>query len=89
MVAIAKIKAGDILYDVHRVKMGNTTESRVAVYRVKVLSIDHSGQSATVICNSNPSAVWYGNKLRRLVRTPPKGTYERVMHDAEKARVAK
>ena len=85
MVAIATIKPGDVLYDVRRQKMGNTTMSRVAVWPVKIESIDHAAGIAVVRWNYNPPQKYRASDLRRLVRMPPQGTYEREQLDKERA----
>lgn len=86
MVAIAKIKPGDVLYDVRRQKMGNTVMSRTAVWPVRIDSVDQESCTAIVRWNWNAPQKYYASDLRRLVRTPPKGTHERERLDAERAK---
>jgi len=85
MVAISTVKPGDVLYDVGRVKLGHVNSSRMAVARVNVISVDHADGSAIVRWNGNAPKTYYARDLRRLVRTPPKGTYEREQLDKERA----
>lgn len=39
MIKISTLKEGDICYDCHREKMGNTMMSRVGVWKIRVISI--------------------------------------------------
>lgn len=76
MATISKLTVGQILWDVQRVRCGNTSVSRGCLYEVKVLEIAEDGLSIV--------ASWNGNKPRRYsvkqveglkVKKPqPKGT---------------
>lgn len=66
------IKAGDVLYDVHREKMGNTTMSAWGWWRVRVISIDHEKRVAKVSWNTNPPQVKGPSYFARLRRSIPK-----------------
>lgn len=58
------IKAGDVLYDVHRQKMGNTTLSSMGVWTVKIIEVNEFG--ATVSWNGNRPEKWGIKRLRKL-----------------------
>ncbi len=40
MVAYNSIKVGDTLYDCRKVKMGNTTMTRMSCWSVKIIELD-------------------------------------------------
>lgn len=84
MVALSKLKPGDVVYDARMQKMGNTTMSRMSVWSVFIKDVhaDHVVAS----WNGNSPRKYYANSIRAWKRTPPKGTYEREMFDARKAR---
>lgn len=48
-----KIKVGDVLYDVHSCRIGNTTIRSVGVWPVRILDLHPETQSATVSWNGN------------------------------------
>lgn len=48
-----KIKVGDILFDVHSYRMGNTSIRTVGVWPVRILELHPESQSATVSWNHN------------------------------------
>lgn len=64
-----RLKPGDIVFDRHRQKMGNTTMSRLAEWRVKIVSIDYENRAAVVIWNGNSPKTWYARQLERCFRT--------------------
>ena len=66
-----RIKDGDVLYDVHRTKMGNTTMSRLGCWTVMVIRLHDDG--ATVSWNSNAATFYTRRRLEKLRRAPPKG----------------
>ncbi len=66
------VKAGDVLYDVHREKMGNTTMSRLACFEVRIISIDHEKGEAQASWNGNPAQTYYRSSFERLRRSKPK-----------------
>lgn len=55
-IPIEKLKAGDVLYDCHREKAGNTTMSRDGVWEVYVREVgtDERGAWALLAWNGNP-----------------------------------
>lgn len=68
MAVFERVKAGDVLYDVHREKMGNTTMSRLGCWVVRVLSVDYEKKTARISWNDNPvrEVTWrYFKTLRR------------------------
>ncbi len=76
MATFDKVRAGDVLYDVHSEKMGNTTMGRVGWWRVVVVSIDHENGEAMCHWNGNP-AVRYGRmQIAKLRRSIPKALAE-------------
>ena len=68
------VKAGDILYDCHREKMGNTTMSALGVWRVRVVSVDATG--AVVSWNTNPARRVSPSYFTSLRRFPPEWIYQ-------------
>ncbi len=48
MASFDRIKPGDVLYDVHRTKMGNTTMSRLDCWEVRVVSVEVQGNDDAV-----------------------------------------
>lgn len=70
MVAFSTIKPGDRLFQVRRVKMGNTTMSRDAVYTVVIKEV-HEGY-AMACWNGNAAERWYPHNIAKLRRTEPK-----------------
>jgi hypothetical protein len=80
-----QVKPGDVLYDVRREKMGWTTISHTVCWEVVVKSIDYQKREAIVSWNGNPVRKYYVPDIRRLCRTPPRGTPERERFDEERA----
>ncbi len=74
MIKIELIKAGDILYDCRKVRMGNTTSSCMRSWSVRIISIDHKSETAMVSWNGNPPQKYHRHDLRRLRRKPVKGS---------------
>lgn len=68
-----KVSAGDTLYDVRRVTMGNTKMRVVRVWKVLIVSIDHEGNSAVVRWNLNHEERWHKSRVVKLRRTRPDG----------------
>jgi hypothetical protein len=62
---IDKLQPGQIVYDVGRVKMGNTTISTVAVWNVRIVSVDVDAGTVVASWNSNPERKYYGREIRR------------------------
>jgi hypothetical protein len=55
MATLSRLTVGQVLYSVERVKMGNTSMRRGALYRVRI----------TEICEDSVMASWNGNPPRR------------------------
>lgn len=73
MVAFASIKPDDVLWDCHRVRMGNTTMRRMACWKVRILSINEADRSAIVSWNGNPPCRYKERDLKKLRRTKVDG----------------
>lgn len=66
-----KIKAGDVLYDVHSYRMGNTTIRSMGVWQVKVITLHPEDRTATVSWNGNRPERYYASDLKRLREKEP------------------
>jgi hypothetical protein len=66
------VKAGDVLYDVHRQKMGNTTMSRLGCWDVKVISVDAEAGTVLASWNGNPAQTYYRRSVEKWRRSKPK-----------------
>jgi hypothetical protein len=92
MVKLERVKAGDVLYDCHRRKCGNTTISELGVWKVVVKSVDHSNMQAIVLWNGNQEQVYYAWQFRKLSRFPPEwvkpGLGEAKCHMCQRSRHA-
>jgi hypothetical protein len=70
MASFNSIKAGDVLYDCHKQKMGNTTMTRMATFKVKVIEVDAANRKALCSWNGNAPR-WYNERdIKKLRRTP-------------------
>lgn len=69
MATLKQIKPGDILWDVRKERMGNTTMRRTAVRPVRIIEVhpDH----ALVSWNHNSPQKYYAKSLSRLKRKKP------------------
>jgi hypothetical protein len=63
MAKIEKLKAGDVVYDVGRTKMGNTTMSTVSVWRVHIKEVDPQGGWVLASWNGNASKKFYNRSI--------------------------
>lgn len=72
MVAFNAIKPGDTLYDCRRQKMGNTSMSTMATWRVIVHEVDPVKRIAFCSWNGNAPKWWTERWLSSLRRTPVK-----------------
>ena len=71
MVAFAKVKAGDVLWDCRMQRMGNTTMSRLTCWTVRVIEVTDT--HAMCSWNGNPPqryAPYQFNRLRRTQKEP-------------------
>lgn len=72
-VSFDTLKAGDILYDCHRHKLGNTTMSVMGVWKVYVKEVSLFKREALTSWNGNP-AKWVTERFFRdssIRRFPP------------------
>lgn len=67
-----KIEPGMKLLDIHREKMGNTTMSQLALWKVEIISVDREKRTAVVSWNGNPHRTWTARELERLYTKPTK-----------------
>jgi hypothetical protein len=65
------VQAGDVLYDVHSYRMGNTTMRSMGCWEVRVRSIDHAKGTAVVSWNGNPPETWRRYQIAKLRRKEP------------------
>lgn len=68
------IKAGDVLWDNHRERAGNTTMRRWGNWQVTIIEINHAEGWAKASWNGNPPQRWHRRQLERLRRTKGKET---------------
>ena len=55
MIKIQSLKPGDVLYDVHSERAGNTTRRREGVWECYVRAVDPNGQWVEISRNGNPA----------------------------------
>ena len=55
MIKIESLKAGDVLYDVHSVRAGNTTMRREGCWECYVRAVDSDGKWVEISWNGNPA----------------------------------
>jgi|GEM_PF-1022030 len=72
-----KLKPGMVVYDVGRHKMGNTTMSTVAVWSVRIISVDTEKRRVEASWNGNRPKVCYEYEAKKwrekepmLIRSP-------------------
>lgn len=71
-ISFDRVLPGDVLYDVRRRKMGNTTMSETVSYTVKIIETDTVKDCAFASWNSNPPK-WMGRRqIEKLRRSPHK-----------------
>ena len=63
------LKPGDVLYDCHSHKMGNTTIKSYGVWSVKIIEVFDS--HALVSWNGNTPERYYENRVKSLLREKP------------------
>lgn len=71
------VKVGDVLWDCHRTRMGNTTMTRMGAWDVRVVDIGNQDKPVaertwTVRWNSNPETQYSYRRMRGLRRTKHK-----------------
>jgi hypothetical protein len=70
-VKFEKLKPGMVVYDVHSYKMGNTTQSTVGVWEVRVVAVDIEAKCVTASWNGNPTKTFfYGNVTKWREKEP-------------------
>ena len=76
MATISKLTVGQTLYSVQRQRCGNTTVTRGALLKVKVLEIAPDNQSIMASCHGNPPCRYRERDVAKLRvnRPQPKGT---------------
>jgi len=72
-VSFDTLKPGDVLYDCHRHKLGNTTMSVMGVWKVYVKEVNLSERTALVSWNGNPAKVVFQGYFRQTTirKFPP------------------
>ncbi len=70
MVAFTALKAGDILYEVHRTRSAQARSSRTSCFTVKVIEVHDTHVMAS--WNMNPPQRYSPRQVLRWRRTPPK-----------------
>lgn len=64
-----RVKAGDIIYDRHRSKMGNTTMTQLAEWSVEVREINTERRMALVSWNYNPAKWVPARQIEKYFRS--------------------
>jgi hypothetical protein len=70
-VKLEKLHEGQIVYDVGRQKMGNTTISTVTIHQVIIVSIDVAKQVVTASWNGNTPRTYRENTWSKWRLTKP------------------
>ncbi len=66
MATIRNLKEGQILWDKHRYKMGNTNVRTWGVWRVRVIEIDPNHQFIVASWNGNEAKRMYEYQVKKL-----------------------
>jgi hypothetical protein len=66
MAKISKIKVGQILYDKHKYRMGNTTMMAWGLWEVYVKEVDPNGEFIVASWNGNPAKRMYAYEVKKL-----------------------
>jgi hypothetical protein len=69
MATLSRIKPGDILYDVHSHKMGNTTASTMGVWTVRVIEV-HENHIVASWNGNSPEKMFEGRVSKLRVSKP-------------------
>jgi hypothetical protein len=72
MATISKLKAGQVLWDKHKYKMGNTTMTTWGLWQVNVIEVDADGQWIFASWNGNKPKRMYSNEVKSLKVKEPK-----------------
>jgi hypothetical protein len=91
---IEKLTPGQIVYDVRRQNMGNTTISTVAVFSVEIVSVDAEEGVVVASWNSNPPQRFYRQtwskwRAKKPVTVPTGFFGQRRLQTAEERKQAK
>lgn len=71
-IAITALKPGDVVFDARKVKAGNTTTTRLVVWRVVIREVDLEKGRVVASWNSNPDKVFHArNGKLSWCRTVP------------------
>jgi len=70
-VKFEKIKPGMLAYDVGRQKLGNTTLSTVAVWSVKIISVDAENRTVEASWNYNPARTYSEREYKKWREAKP------------------
>lgn len=76
-VAFTSLKVGDIIYDCHRHRLGNTTATELGIWSVRVVEIDLKERKAFVSWNGN-NPQWKSERYfetTTIKRNPPEWTH--------------
>lgn len=65
-----KVQAGDVLYDCHKYRMGNTLVTTMGTWKVKIL--EKSEHGCRVSWNGNTPRFWSIGMVEKLRRAPVK-----------------
>lgn len=68
MIKFEAIAPGDILWDCHTYRMGNTTMTSTGAWDVVIVSVDTVNRTAIVRWNNNPPTLWREHQIRKLMR---------------------
>jgi hypothetical protein len=66
MATISKIKVGQILYDKHKYRMGNTTIMTYGLWKVYVKEVDPNGKFIIASWNGNKPTIMYEYQVKKL-----------------------
>lgn len=72
-----KIQPGMVLLDIHREPAGNTTTTRLGLWKVEIISVDPETRTAMVCWNGNKPRKWFEWQLKKLYAKEPKSYTER------------
>ena len=64
------VQVGDVLWDCHKRRMGNTTVSEMSCWQVKVLEISEDRKTFQCSWNTNPARTYYRSQIAKLRRSP-------------------
>lgn len=68
---IEKLIPGQIVYDVHSHRMGNTTMRTMGCWEVRIVSIDLEKGTVVATWNSNPAQTFYRNSIQKWREKKP------------------